>query len=175
LARRRSASSPYELPQYLSFFVLGTVAYRGNWLRTLPGAKGKVGLVVAPLVTLVLFPLALSHGAGSGSAGFTGLGDWHSAVYALWESALAVGMGLGLVALFRRFLDRPGWLGRFTARNAYTVYIIHLPIVALLVVALRGLPLGALLKSGLVAIVVVPLCFALAYLVRKLPLASRIL
>lgn len=163
-------ASPYELPQYLSFFVLGTVAYRRNWLRTLPGAKGKVGLVVAPLVTLVLFPLALSGGAG-----YTGLGDWHSAAYTLWEAALAVGMGLGLVALFRRLFDRPGWLGRFTARSAYAVYIIHLPIVALLVLALRGLPLGALPKSGLVAILAVPLCFATAYLVRKLPLASRVL
>jgi glucan biosynthesis protein C len=32
------------LPQYLSFFVLGTIAFHRNWLRTIPASMGKVGL-----------------------------------------------------------------------------------------------------------------------------------
>jgi glucan biosynthesis protein C len=45
----------------------------------------------------------------------------------------------------------------------------------LIAVALKGIQLEALLKFGLVAVIVTPACFAVAYIVRKIPFASRIL
>ena len=48
------------LPQYLSLFVLGTVASRRNWFRTLPGSMGLVGFVTALVAGVLLFPLAFS-------------------------------------------------------------------------------------------------------------------
>jgi hypothetical protein len=42
-------------------------------------------------------------------------------------------------------------------------------------VALMGLTLEHLLKFGLAAVITVPLCFAAAYLVLKIPFASRVL
>ena len=48
------------LPQYLSFFIVGIVAYRRNWFRTTPGSMGVVGFVTALVATVLLFPLALS-------------------------------------------------------------------------------------------------------------------
>jgi len=35
------------LPQYLSFFFVGIIAYRRNWLRTIPSSMGKLGFGVA--------------------------------------------------------------------------------------------------------------------------------
>jgi glucan biosynthesis protein C len=49
------------LPQYLSFFAIGIMAYRRNWLRTIPSRMGKI-----------------FWGAGSGSRGFTRCGTRHS-------------------------------------------------------------------------------------------------
>jgi glucan biosynthesis protein C len=46
------------LPQYISFFALGTVADRRDWLRTIPDSRGVVGLVIALAASLVLFPIA---------------------------------------------------------------------------------------------------------------------
>ncbi len=66
-------------------------------------------------------------------------------------------------------------MGTFLSRHSYTVFIIHAPIVVFLAIALRNLQLEHLLKFGLMAIIAVPLCFAAAFLVRKIPLASRIL
>ena len=40
---------------------------------------------------------------------------------------------------------------------------------------LKGIELVPLLKFGIVAIIAVPVSFAIAYIVRKIPLASRIL
>lgn len=119
----------------------------------------------------MLFPLALI----GGGAGFLDGGGWHSAVYALWDSTFSVGMCLGLITLFRHFFNRSGWLGRILSRGAFTVYIVHAPLIVLLALALRGIPLEHLLKVGLAALIGVPLCFTVAYLICKLPLASRIL
>jgi len=168
------------LPQYLSFFIVGAVAYRHKWFRTLPGSMGIAGFAITLVVGILLFPLAFSGHLFSleltaAYSNLAGGGHWQSAVYALWDSTFAVGMVLGLITLFRRFFDWQGKLGRFLSQHSYTVYFIHTPIVVFLGVALRGIELTALLKFGMVAAIAVPACFAAAYLVRKLPGAARIL
>lgn len=156
--------------QYLSFFILGVIAFRRNWFQTIPGLMGKMGLVVALVATIVLGPLALSGGVA-----FIGHGTWQSAVYALWDSAFSVGICLALLTFFRHFLNRQTCFGRFLSQQAFTVYIIHIPVIVLLALALRGIHLESLAKFTLAALIGVPLCFALAFLVRKIPFASRIL
>ena len=159
-----------SLPQYLSFFILGAVASRRDWLRTIPNSTGRTGFLVALGATLILFPLALS-----GKSNFLGGGYWQSAVYALWDSTFSVGMCLGLITFFRSRFNRSSSLGRFLSRHAYTVFIVHAPVIVYLAIALRNLQLEHLLKFGLMAMIGVPLCFAVAFLVRRIPLASRIL
>jgi hypothetical protein len=168
------------LPQYLSFFVVGTVASRVNWFRTLPSPIGAVGFVMAVVAGVFLFPLAFSGQLFSlelspALDNAMGNGQWQSAVYALWDSITAVGMCLGLITLYRRFFNGQGRFGRFLSQHGYTVYIIHIPIIVLLAYALRSIDLASLLKFGMAAVIVVPTCFAVAYIVRKAPLASRIL
>ncbi len=158
------------LPQYLSFFALGAIASRRDWLRMIPSSLGKAGFVAALAATVTLFPLSFTGGAA-----FLGNGHWQSAAYTLWDSVFAVGMVLGLTALFRRRFDRQGRLGRFLAQHAYAVYVIHIPVIVLLALALRGSHPEQLLKFVLAAILGVPLCFAVAALVRRLPLAARVL
>ena len=168
------------LPQYLSFFIIGTVASRHNWARTLPGSMGVVGFVAALVATVSLFSVAVIsllmaiERAAQQLPPF-GYGTWQSAVYALWDSTFAVGMVLAVSALFRRFFNRQRWLGSFLAQHSYTVYIIHIPIIVFIAFALRGLDLGTILKFCLVTIIVVPTCFVVAAVVRKIPLAARVL
>src|SRR5262249_49984857 len=97
-----------------------------------------------------------------------------SAAYALWDSTFSVGICLALLTCFRRYLNRQNRFGHFLSQHAFPVYIIHIPVIVGLSLALRGIHLEALLKFGLAAFFGVPLCFALAALVRKLPFASRI-
>ena len=44
------------LPQYLSLFIVGAIAYRRNWFRTIPGSMGVVGFLTALVATVFLFP-----------------------------------------------------------------------------------------------------------------------
>ncbi len=158
------------LPQYLSFFILGVIAFRQNWFATIPGSMGRTGFVVALVATIVLAPLALSSGAD-----FVGYGTFQSAVYALWDSTFSVGMCLGLITFFRHYTPHQTRFGRFLSQQAFTVYVIHIPIIVLLALAIRGIHLESLLKFALAALIGVPLCFALAFLVRTIPFATRIL
>jgi surface polysaccharide O-acyltransferase-like enzyme len=141
---------------------------------------GLAGFMIALVAGVFLFPLAFSGHLFSlelteALANFTGNGQWQSAVYALWDSTFAVGIYLGAITLFRRFLDGQGRFGKYLSQHSYTVYVIHIPIVVFLGVALKGIELENLLKFGIAAVIAVPTCFAIAYIVRKIPLASRIL
>jgi hypothetical protein len=160
------------LPQYFTFFVLGIIASRSNWFRNIPNKAGRVAFILTLAVTVLLFPIATAYGT---SRNFLGNGHWHSAVYALWESTFAVGMCLSLITLFRNFLDRPGKLFSFMSQLRYTVYLIHTPVLVFLAVSLKEIELENLLKFSLTAAIGVPLCFSVAYIVRKTPFASRIL
>ncbi len=168
------------LPQYLSFFILGMVAYHHDWFRKLPGAMGIVGFVMALGAGVLLFPLAFSGQLFSLAVteqivNAYGNGHWQSAVYALWDSIFAVGICLGLIPLFRRFFNAQSGFGTFLSRHSYAVYVFHVPILVLLALALRGVDLGNIPKFVLAVVIIVPICFAAAYVIRKLPMGARIL
>lgn len=168
------------LPQYLIFFILGAVASQKDWLRALPDAKGIVGFMIAILAVVILFPLAFSGQWFSMELSDTlrnafGNGHWQSAVYALWDSFFAVGMTLGLVVLFRRFVNGAGGFGRFLSNQSYTVYIIHIPLIVFLAYAIRNIEMDSLPKFGLASLIIVPVCFIVAFIVRSIPGAKRIL
>lgn len=167
------------LPQYLSFFVVGIVAYRRNWFRTIPNSMGAVGFVTALVTVVLLFPLAISGRLFSlefiEPVVFVGDGNWESAVYTLWDSIFAVGMFLAALTFFRRFLNRDSSFGRFLSQQSYAVYIIHIPIIVFIAVALKEIDLEPLLKFGMVSLIVVPTCFVVAYILRKIPGVSRVL
>ena len=167
------------LPQYLGLFIVGIVAYRRNWFRTTPGSMGIVGFVTVLVATVLLFPLALSGSLFSLEVPevwvFLGGGTLLSGVYALWDSIFVVGMCLAAITFFRRFFDQESSFGSFLAQQSYAVYIIHVPIIVFIGIALKGLELSAGLKFGLMAVIAVPTCFIIAYLIRKIPGVSKVL
>ncbi|MBN1963169.1 MAG: acyltransferase family protein [Anaerolineae bacterium] len=167
------------LPQYLSFFILGMVASRHDWFRRLPASVGVVGFVVAMVAGVFAFPVALSGQLFSVEiaepAGFVGNGHWQSALYALWDSIFAVGIVLAAITLFRRFFNARSRFGTFLSQQGYAVYVIHVPIIVFLAYAISSLELASLLKFIVASIIIVPVCFVVAYLLRKLPFVARVL
>ena len=166
------------LPQYISFFIVGVLAFRRDWFRTIPGSMGVVGFVMAIAASVVLFPLAFSS-VFSGEVLFLGNGTWQSAAYALWDSTFAVGMVLASITFFRRFFNGNSRLGRFLSQQSYAVYLIHVPIIIFFAYLLRGVDIGGyhfgpVLKFAIASVVVVPVCFAVAWLIRKIPGVSRV-
>lgn len=168
------------LPQYLSFFALGALAYRRDWLATLTATKGAVGALFAAAAAVLLFPLAFSGEMFSvevtealGNA--MGDGTWQSGAYTAWDSIFAVGLVLALVVAFRAVANRKNNFGSYLAKHSYAVYVLHIPVVVYGAYLLRSIEMTAIAKTALVSAIVVPACFAIAYVVRKIPGASRVL
>jgi len=160
------------LPEYMSFFIIGTIASRNDWFREVSSSVAKRVGVVALAATIVLFPIALT----GGDARFLGGVTWQSGAYSLWDSTFAVWISLSLIVFFRHFFDRDGKFRNFLYKQSYCVYIIHvLVIVVVTAILLDGIAVYPLLKFALAAVITVPLCWGVAYLVKKLPFAKRIL
>jgi len=147
---------------------------------------GAVGFVAAVVATVILFPLAFSGNMFSleltpALDNAMGNRHWQSAANTLWDSIFAVGMSLAAIAFFRRFFNGASRFGSFLSQQSYAVYIIHIPIIVYLAYGLFlgfaqwELNLGSLLKFGIAAVIVVPICFAVAYIIRKIPGVSRVL
>lgn len=169
------------LPQYLTFFVLGALAYRRDWFQSLSAVKGWAGLTMAGAASILVFPYAFSGKMFSielneslGKA-FGDSWNWQGVAYAFWDAALAVGLSLFLIVVGRSLFNRQGRFGRFLAAQSYAVYVVHIPLVVFLAVALRNTEMEHLLKVAMAAAIAVPLCFAVAAAVRRIPGVSRVL
>lgn len=164
-------------PQYICFFIIGIIAYRGDWFARIPKAVGRFWLAIAVIFILILFPvLFVAGGAPTGNVSqFAGGMHWQCLAYSVWEQFVGLAMIVGLLVLFRERLNRQGTLAKAASASTYTAYIIHAPVIVLLALTLRNVKLYPLAKFSLVAAVAVPICFALGNFIRKLPPARRIL
>jgi glucans biosynthesis protein C len=161
--------------QYVFMFCGGLLAYRGNWLANLPDSVGRFWLRVSGMVLLMYIPGALLGGALVSDLPFRGGWTWQSLYYSLWEAYICLGLSIGIIYLFRRYFNSHGNLGASLSRNAYAAYLIQAPVITVLTFQLRFLTIHPLLKFGLAALVAVPLCFYFGGLLRRLPLAERVI
>ena len=164
-------------PQYICMFIVGITAYRRNWLVRIPDTVGKFWLGVAIIFILILFPaLFVLGGASSGDISLL-IGGFHWQCFGLaaWEQFTGVAMIIALLFLSRKWFNRQARVSKAMSASAYTAYIIHAPVIVLVAIAIRNINLYPLLKFALAVLVAVPLCFALASVVRKLPLIRKIL
>jgi hypothetical protein len=171
------------LPQYVSLFILGIIAYRRNWLFKLTPKMGRNWPLIALLATLIFAgPAAYSiiqqaGTAGNQQAGYAIAGgfNWLALSYALWESFVVVGLGIGLLVLFRERRNRQGRLAKELAADVYTVYLIHPVVLVGFAYAFHVVALYPLLKWGIAVVVTLPLCFLISSGIRRIPPANRVL
>jgi surface polysaccharide O-acyltransferase-like enzyme len=164
-------------PQYIALFVVGLVAYRGNWLERFSEAQARPWRWIALVFILLMPVLAISAGAMTGQLDTRGAGglNWLSLAYSLWEGFMCVSMVIVVLAWFRQRFDHQGRLAKMMSDNCFAVYILHPIIIVPLALALSGITINLGLKFLLVAPVAVTLCYLVAYLIRKVPFVRSIL
>ena len=169
--------SLFDLPQYLGFFIVGMAAGRGDWLGKMPSSAAKKVFGVALLASLTLLPLAIlgTFDASLGWGSLLGNGTLSSALFALWDSIFAVGTSMIVVAYFRNHFNHGGRSWKFASQNFYAAYILQAPILVFVAVMLSPVHIESLLKFLLATVIAVPLIWAVAYLVKKIPYADRVL
>lgn len=162
-----------HVPQYASFFVIGILAYRKNWVHNLPKSSGKtwfaIGLSLAALFYVGDYAHWFTFIQGGGL-------NWGSLVYSFYDTFMCTGLCIGLVYLFKQRMNRSGTFSKTLAANAYTVYIIHYPIVVLLQYALGSMELWALVKFIVVAVLGILISFLGSWgIIRRIPFLRSIL
>ncbi len=164
-------------PQYIALFALGIASHRLRWLEDLTDRVGRRWLA-ATAAALVAMPVLLVAGGGaSGDFGpFLGGPTGQALGYAVWEQLACVSISIGLLWLFRTVLaNRAGPLLRECAAGAYTVYIIHPPVLVFLTVASRPVDVPAIVRFAGLSAATLLACFGLAAGIRRLPGARSIL
>ena len=162
-------------PQYIALFVVGLIAYRGNWIQSMPKSTGQLWGKIA-IGLLLLTPIIIIYGTNSGGLGvFAGGLTWQSASYAFWEQLFAVAVCVSLTVWFRERLNNQNRFLKALSDSSYGAYILHAPILIYFAIALQGVEMPLILKFAVVSPVAVALCFGTAYLIRKIPYADRIL
>jgi hypothetical protein len=147
-----------HLPQYASLFVVGLIAARSGWMTRLPTRIGMLWLTVGLVLAALRYAWFLVTGGGP-----------NSVLWSTWESFLCVGLCVGLPVLFR---EREHLFDRLKPLSpaAYGAYVIHVvPVLVGLQFALVNVDLDPFIKFALVTLLGVPLSFALAAGLRRLP------
>lgn len=162
--------------QYISFFIFGLMAYRGNWFNNLTKKHGKLwGLVL--LFTIPIAPLvlilegALEYGVDAFLGGFT----WQSVVYALWESLICFSAIIFFSYIFQLKFNKPNKFAQGVAKNAYTVYIIQEPVIYIFTLLFLNVSMHSMLKFLIVSPIVIVVAFITSFLIRQIPFAKRAL
>lgn len=165
--------TPGYLPQYVALFVVGVIAARRDWFRSMPDRMGWIGFAASGVATVVVFLPSLLGGLQTAS--FEGGFHWQAAGYALWDSTMAVGMFCGLLMVFRRWANRAGRIWNELSRSAFGVYVLHPPVLVVVAIPVAVAPIDPVLKLLVAVMVAIPACFGVAGLVRRLPGVSRVL
>jgi glucan biosynthesis protein C len=166
-------AEPAHLPQYVSLFTLGVVAYRGDWLRRIPTAVGLTWLAVGVAASAGVFAVEAT-GRWNDVIANGGL-NWPSLVRSAWEAVICAGLAVGLIVLFRQVFRGAYRFLAAMATSSYAAYIVHLYIVVAVQGAIEPVELPALVKFALVAVLGVVLAFGSGQLSRSAPALGVIL
>lgn len=154
--------------QYISLFMLGIVAYRNQWMEKLTRASGKIWLITALIMILVVFPLMFIL-VNSPIVTFSGGGTWQSLLAALWEQLTGIAIIVALSAWARQRWNFSNQLLKGMSRGAYATYILHPLVVISLTILLLSWPVDPLYKLFIALPVGVVFSFVLGWVISNLP------
>ena len=164
-----------EWPQGAGLFALGVHAAETGWLaRVAPTLVRRLaGLAVAGLLALggLLALLLVSGEVGPLLAG----NGWPALAVALLDGGIAVTGTVAVVAWLRDRWTREGPLLSMAATASYATYVSHPLSLTILLVLLAPVALAPELKFVILAPLAVPACYAVGYVLTRIPGLARAL
>ena len=158
-------AEPAHLPQYMAFFAVGVVAYRGDWFHKMSTTDGLIWLAVGMIASGGIY-VAYAFGWWKMAPGGLGL---ESLMRSSWETVIAVGLSTGLIVAFRELFKHSDRLLKTVAAASFGAYILHPWIVVPPQTAMLNIPLAAFSKFAIVSLLGTVAAFAVAYLAGKVP------
>ena len=155
---------PAHYLQYVIMFVLGVLAYRGQWLTKMNNFTGAISLLIGS--ALAIGDYVRNDGA------------WNNFVYqwfGIYESLLCVFFSVGLLWLFREFVNGTNAFQNWCSQQAYGAYIVHLFVLLAVQNATDCLVLPGIVKFLIIGSVASVISFIVTYLLRLIPGVKKVL
>ncbi|MBE9916466.1 acyltransferase family protein [Paenibacillus donghaensis] len=157
-----------HVPQYVSFFIIGLTAAKHNWIVRIPKTIGLICIMIGFISSVILY----SEKITTFQAGGFNIG---SLQYSLFETFLCMGMCIGLIFLFQHILNKSSKLFQILSLNAFTVYIIHVPIVVILQYFAESIPVSAYFRFIFVIVLGILASFSIShFVIRKTPYLNKV-
>jgi peptidoglycan/LPS O-acetylase OafA/YrhL len=161
---------------YIFLFALGIAAWRYDWLRQLTWKNARTG-IIASWIAWPLMPLGIALARvlnAPGHSNFSGGLSWPSILYALWEPFVAWGFIALWLLVFRARMNQPSPFWAWLNRRAYTVYIIHPPLLVGIALLLHGWGAPALIKFGSTGLLACVVTWLVSDVFVRLPGVRRV-
>jgi len=164
-----------HLPQYISMFIIGILAYRYKALDRLPTSVGMVWLGIGVAAGAWYYMDILSGESFMVSLPISGK-NLGSLAWSVWEALVCVGLGVGLLTLFREWINQqPGRWMSATIKAQYGAFIVHVLIVVGVQAGLNSFPLTPFIKFGIVTVVAAKSSFWISHLLIKIPGLKKVI
>jgi peptidoglycan/LPS O-acetylase OafA/YrhL len=155
-------------------FALGVLAAEAGWDGRLSGrAEHQLGRATLVGIGLTMLLVAYTGSRDQLDMALGGI-NWASTSFAVLYGAVSVTYSLWCLAWVRRRWPTNGALMAMAGRGSYATYLLHPVVLVSVMLAFRVVPIGPQLKFLVVAVVAVPVCFAVGYAVTRVPGVGRV-
>lgn len=155
-------------------FVLGVRVAEAGWDGRLSRhTERRLGQITLAGMCLTFVLVSVTGARDQLDMALGGL-NWASVAFATLYGAVSIAFTLWCLTWLRRRWPTHGPLIAKAGRGSYATYLLHPVVLVSVMLALRGVPLGAQPKFVIVSVVGVPLCFAVGYAVTRLPGVGRV-
>ena len=156
-------------------FFLGTIASRYQWLEKLTFKKAIPWFAFALIVMIVPVIFFIISGKIVSLSMISHPGTLASLLYAYWEVIKTLGTGMIAIVVFRKWINNPGKLADALGHSVFLAYFIHPLVCMIILYALSDSAMHPLLKFSIVAPAALISTFALAWLLRLIPVVRKII
>lgn len=161
---------PAHVTQYVLCFSIGIIAHREQLFDKLKFKSSVRWFLFAQIMIFIAFPaLFILTNGEENIAAFMGGFTYQSALFTLWEQAVALSLIIGLLGISKRYFNSQNSFLRDLSGNSYAIYILHsvaLVVVSLLVISVS---MNSMYKFLLLAIPAIAFSYLLAKLARTIP------
>ncbi|MCA3780959.1 MAG: acyltransferase [Burkholderia sp.] len=155
---------------YIVLYAAGCRTARVHWIAHLPARQVSLWWRIA-LLALPVLPIAYVLAKHIPAL----RGRPQDVIYAFWEPLVAWGTILFLVSRFQRRFDRLTGAWQPLSRRAYTIYVIHPPVLVAAALAWRHVPAAPFVKFAVTGSVACVACYLIAGLLLRVPRLASIL
>jgi surface polysaccharide O-acyltransferase-like enzyme len=162
--------------QYISLFVFGLIAYKSNWLNTIPLRTGKqlARLVLFLSPFFVIFYL-IKEKFKTEEGWFSGGWHWESLLYAVWEQVIGFSIITALVVYGREYWNKSSAFLAKLSRYTFGVYIFHPLILISLTLAVRNWGIDPAVKLLIIGPLAVVGSFIFSAVITSIPGVKKII